>query len=137
MTLGNDQIRRYARHVLLDDVGGIGQQCWLAASVVLERLDAGGQAAALYLAAAGVGTLVVRDAGSVEAPGPLFEVSDVGQPRRAAAAARIAAMTPDVRVVAEGVGLLVAPAADDDSPHAALAAGAAAAREALRKLVQP
>jgi molybdopterin/thiamine biosynthesis adenylyltransferase len=155
--LRDDQIRRYSRHVLLHDVGGIGQARWLAATVVIDRLDAAGQVAALYLAAAGVGTLVVRDAGVVDAPGPLFLAADVGRARAEAGAERVAALNPDARVVArdedrdggvDGVGagagdsadhgrrLTASIAAHDPAdPVAALAAGAAAARSVLRELL--
>jgi adenylyltransferase/sulfurtransferase len=120
-----EQIRRYARHVLLPDVGGTGQRRLLAATVVIDALEGAAEVAAVYLAAAGVGTIVVRDAGAVTEPGWLFEGEDVGRPRRDAARARIAAMNPDVRVVAAGHGELLDPGAD----------GADAALDLIRKLV--
>ncbi len=140
-TLRDDQVRRYSRHVLLPDVGGVGQKRLLAGAVTLDVLDDAGQAAALYLAAAGVGRLIVRDARSVFAPGPLFEVGDVGQARLAAARVRVALLNPDCVVEGGGAGeggggnavaLAIAPAAD---AVAAMAAGTAAARRALRALV--
>jgi adenylyltransferase/sulfurtransferase len=131
--LRDDQIRRYSRHVLLPDVGGVGQARWLAGAVVIERLDEAGQVAALYLAAAGVGTLVVRDRGSVDAPGALFQVGDVGASRLAAAERRVAELNPDARVVADGDGVPVRTAPGHDAVSA-LASGAAAARWALAEL---
>jgi len=80
--LADDQIRRYARHVLLREIGGRGQQRLLAGSVRVEGLGRAADEAARYLAAAGVGTLVLA-------------------PELAAAiASHVAAANPDVRVVA-------------------------------------
>jgi molybdopterin/thiamine biosynthesis adenylyltransferase len=90
--------------VLLPDVGGTGQRRLLEGCVVLDALDAEAEVAAVYLAAAGVGRLVVRDARPVTAPGWLFEADDVGRPRAEAARARIAALNPDVRVLDDGPG---------------------------------
>lgn len=104
MLLAEDQIRRYARHVLLPDVGGTGQRSWLDHRVVIEALEGATEQAVVYLAAAGIGTLVIRDRGRVKAPGWLFEVEDVGQPRLAAAQRRVAALNPDVRVTDTGDG---------------------------------
>ena len=136
MTLRDDQIRRYSRHVLLPDVGGTGQKRLLAGQVAIDVLDAAGQAAALYLAAAGVGTLVVRDRGVVAGAGPLFHAADVGTPCVDAARARVAELNDDCRVVADGEAavVLALPALAD--PVRAMAAGAAAARLALRALVR-
>ena len=61
----DEQVRRYARHVLLPDVGGLGQTALLTASVRVDVHDPAGMTAATYLAAGGVGTLVV---GEVAAP---------------------------------------------------------------------
>lgn len=58
----DDQVRRYARHILLPDVGGLGQTALLVASarVVLRERDPDAElVAATYLASGGVGTLVV------------------------------------------------------------------------------
>ncbi len=127
MSLRDDQIRRYARHVLLPDVGGVGQRRLLEGAVVVDALDGAAEAAVTYLAAAGVGTLVVRDTATVAAPGFLFEAGDVGRPRLEAARARVAALNPDVRVVAAGEGVRLA-----DCPD--LAAAARAALDCVRTL---
>ena len=110
VALRDDQIRRYARHVLLPDVGGRGQERLLAARVVVELgPDRAAEVAALaYLAAAGVGTLVL--AGDVDgllgaeevARGILFGAADQGRPRGQAARARVAALNPDVSIEALG-----------------------------------
>ncbi len=115
MALRDDQIRRYARHVLLPDVGGVGQERLLAAAV---QVDVGpGRdaevAALIYLAAAGIGTLVLAgdpdgEVTAVEAAaGIAYGSADIGRPRRDALAARIAALNPDVKVVT-GAGSPVA-----------------------------
>src|SRR5262249_37500709 len=106
------QIHRYARHVLLPDVGGTGQRRLFAAAVVVDDLDAQAEVAAVYLAAAGIGTLVVTDARPVAAPGWLFEAADVGRPRREAARDRVAALNPDVRVAFVGTGEPLVPGAE-------------------------
>ena len=93
-----------------------------------------GAAALLYLAAAGVGTLVVADARTVapEDVGLLYEVTDVGRPRAAAVAERVAALNPDVRVVAEGDAAHRIAAMSATSDADALVRGAAAAGTIIR-----
>lgn len=61
----DEQVRRYARHVLLPDVGGLGQTALLVASARLELRERDPEAeliAATYLAAGGVGTVIIRGA---------------------------------------------------------------------------
>ncbi|HMG21869.1 MAG TPA: hypothetical protein VK607_11145 [Kofleriaceae bacterium] len=61
----DEQVRRYARHILLPDVGGLGQTALMVASARIELRESEPQAeliAALYLAAGGVGTIVLRGA---------------------------------------------------------------------------
>ncbi|HKE20357.1 MAG TPA: hypothetical protein VKB80_36030 [Kofleriaceae bacterium] len=104
--LRDDQVRRYARHVLLPDVGGRGQARLLAAAVAVE-LGPGRAAevtALAYLAAAGVGRIVLGGdlAGPIGddeiATGVLYGAADRGRPRGQAARERIAALNPDVAV---------------------------------------
>ena len=113
--------------MLLPDVGGVGQRRLFAARALVR--DAAGPAI-VYLAAAGVGTIVLDDAGTVarEDVGWLFELEDVGRPRREAARARIAAMNPDVRVEDAGDGTPV-----DDGRD--LEGGARAARDFLKTVL--
>ena len=61
MTFSDDEIERYARHLVLAEVGGPGQQRLTAARVGLIGLGGVGAPAGLYLAAAGVGTLRLID----------------------------------------------------------------------------
>ncbi|HKA87812.1 MAG TPA: ThiF family adenylyltransferase [Haliangiales bacterium] len=117
-------------------LGQEAQERLLAAAVAVDDAAGAGAAALLYLAAAGVGMLVVTDARAVapEDVGLLYEVADVGRPRAAAAAERLAALNPDARVTAGGdAAHRVAPiAAVSDAD--ALARGAAAAGAIIREI---
>ncbi len=66
MSLSDEQLERYYRHIILDEVGEKGQMKLLNAKVLI--IDAGGlgSPAALYLAAAGVGTIGIADADEVD-----------------------------------------------------------------------
>jgi hypothetical protein len=105
--LSERQIERYARHILLPEIGGEGQRRLLAATVAVElgAARAAEVAALAYLAAAGVGRLVLGGdpAGAIGAdevrPGLLFGVADVGRARGEAARDRIAGINPAVEVV--------------------------------------
>ncbi len=66
MTLTEDQIKRYSRHILLKDVGGKGQEKLLNAKVLVIGAGGLGSPIALYLAAAGVGTLGIVDDDTVD-----------------------------------------------------------------------
>lgn len=94
------QLERYARHILLKEVGGQGQQKLLAARVAV--IGAGGLGAPLiqYLAAAGVGTIGVVDDDRVALSNlqrqVIFRTQDVGAPKTQAAKAFVAALNPDV-----------------------------------------
>jgi molybdopterin/thiamine biosynthesis adenylyltransferase/rhodanese-related sulfurtransferase len=102
--LGSEQLERYKRHLLLDGVGPDGQEKLLASSVLLVGAGGLGSPAALYLAAAGVGRLGLVDFDRVDASNlqrqVLYDSSDVGRPKLAAAAERIAGLNPDVEVQA-------------------------------------
>lgn len=96
-----DQVRRYSRHVLLPDVGGTGQARLLGASAVVDGSGAAGRIAALFLVAAGVGTVFVDgalDAPVLEARFPLGP-GDTGRRLADALAGALAGLNPDVRVV--------------------------------------
>jgi hypothetical protein len=65
----DEQVRRYARHILLPDVGGLGQTALMVASARIELRESEPEAeliAALYLAAGGVGTIVIRGASDAQ-----------------------------------------------------------------------
>jgi adenylyltransferase/sulfurtransferase len=97
-----DEIRRYSRHILLAEVGGVGQAKLKAARVLLLGAGGLGSPLALYLAAAGIGTLGVVDDDTVEISNLQRQVAHttarigVGKAVSAAEAAR--AINPDVRV---------------------------------------
>lgn len=108
-SLTEEQRRRYARHIVLPDVGTRGQQKLLDAKMLIVGAGGLGSPAALYLAAAGVGTLGLVDYDDVELSNlqrqPLHDTSDVGLPKTASAADRIRALNPEVNVITHNVRL--------------------------------
>jgi molybdopterin-synthase adenylyltransferase len=147
MTLAEAQVRRYARHVLLPDVGGRGQERLLGAAIAVPvgPRAAAEVAALIYLAAAGVGTLVVTGEpdGAVTAAeqsaGIAYGVTDVGRPRIEALRERVGAINPEVTVTLSphpGAVLLSAAEPADDVASALIAGGNAAARTIARLLDQ-
>lgn len=138
MSFSPEQVRRYARHVLLPDVGGVGQRRLLAAAARVDAGTAAGRIAAVYLVAAGVGTVALagvddpdRRVTTAEAGFPLV-AADVGRPLAEALADALAGRNPDVRVVAEEVAgaWRLDLAADDTHAGAADAASADADADA-------
>jgi sulfur-carrier protein adenylyltransferase/sulfurtransferase len=101
--LTDAQRDRYSRHLLLPEVGEAGQAKLLAAKVLLLGAGGLGSPAALYLAAAGVGTLGLVDADVVDASNLqrqiLHATSRVGQPKVESAEKAIQDLNPDVKVV--------------------------------------
>jgi adenylyltransferase/sulfurtransferase len=102
-TLRPDQLERYSRHVLIPEVGEEGQLRLLDSKVLLIGAGGLGSPAALYLAAAGVGTLGIIDADVVDTSNLqrqiLHTVDRVGTPKVDSAEATIQALNPDVTVV--------------------------------------
>tara|TARA_R110002012_G_scaffold302549_2_gene503563 strand:+ start:46014 stop:46763 length:750 start_codon:yes stop_codon:yes gene_type:complete len=98
----DDEIERYARHLVLAEVGGPGQQRLKAARVGLVGLGGVGAPAALYLAAAGVGTLRLIDPDTVALSNLqrqiAFSTDAIGQPKVEAGAATLTALNPHVRM---------------------------------------
>ncbi len=97
-----DQLTRYSRHLLLKDVGTEGQTRLLKAKVLLVGAGGLGCPAALYLAAAGVGTLGIIDSDKVDLTNlqrqVLHGTSDVGRPKTESAKEAIGRINPDVKV---------------------------------------
>lgn len=102
MTFSDDEIERYARHLMLAEVGGPGQQRLKAARVALVGMGGIGAPASLYLAAAGVGTLRLIDEDVISLSNLqrqiLFQTNDVGRPKVAVGADRLRALNPHVRI---------------------------------------
>jgi len=98
-----EQRRRYSRHLMLPEVGEEGQRKLLAASVFLVGAGGLGSPAALYLAAAGVGTLGVVDDDVVDASNlqrqVLHATDRIGTPKVDSARRTLAGLNPDVTVV--------------------------------------
>jgi sulfur-carrier protein adenylyltransferase/sulfurtransferase len=98
-----EQIKRYSRHIILPEVGGLGQTKLLEAKVLLVGAGGLGSPAALYLAAAGVGTLGIIDADVVDLSNLqrqiLHTTADVGQAKTESAKDALRALNPDVNVV--------------------------------------
>jgi sulfur-carrier protein adenylyltransferase/sulfurtransferase len=101
-TLTAEQRERYSRHLLLPEVGADGQQKLLDAKVLLLGAGGLGSPAALYLAAAGVGTLGIVDNDAVDVSNLQRQVihsSDrIGVPKVDSAEQTITALNPDVKV---------------------------------------
>ncbi|HEV2532989.1 molybdopterin-synthase adenylyltransferase MoeB [Phenylobacterium sp.] len=102
MVFTDEEIERYARHLVLREVGGPGQQKLKAGSVLIVGAGGLGAPAALYLAAAGVGTVILADPDQVEVSNlqrqVIYTEDDVGRPKPEAAADRLAALNPHIFV---------------------------------------
>lgn len=102
MTLSDEQLSRYARHIVLRELGGAGQVRLLGATVIVIGAGGIGSPALQYLAGAGVGKLVVIDDDSVDLSNlqrqTLFGSADIGTPKANAACAALARLNPDVTV---------------------------------------
>src|SRR2546430_10769671 len=101
-TLAPAELLRYSRHLILPDVGVPGQEKLKAARVLLIGAGGLGSPAALYLAAAGVGTLGLVDFDNVDVTNLqrqiLHGTKDVGRPKLVSARERIADVNPHVRL---------------------------------------
>lgn len=102
--LTEPQIRRYARHIVLAEIGGVGQARLIAARVLV--IGAGGLGAPLlqYLAAAGIGTLGVIDHDRVDLSNlqrqVIHRTADVGLPKVESARRALADINPEIAVIA-------------------------------------
>jgi molybdopterin-synthase adenylyltransferase len=114
--LNTDEIERYARHLVLREVGGPGQAALKRARVLMIGAGGLGAPALLYLAAAGVGTLGVVDDDSVSLSNLQRQVihatGDVGRPKVDSAKAAVGRLNPHVAVEPHGVRLTAANALD-------------------------
>jgi adenylyltransferase/sulfurtransferase len=106
------ELARYSRHILLDELGVAGQQKLAAARVLIIGAGGLGSPAALYLAAAGVGTLGIADFDRVETHNLqrqlLHDDSTVGELKVASAARRLRATNPFITIIEHPEGVTAA-----------------------------
>jgi len=97
-----NQLERYSRHILLDDLGVDGQEKLLEAKVLIVGAGGLGSPAALYLAAAGAGTIGIVDNDCVEVSNLQRQIAhftkDVHVPKVESAAEKMRAINPDITV---------------------------------------
>src|SRR4030042_869697 len=102
MSLTEQQMERYSRHIILEQIGGAGQEKLLASKVLIIGAGGLGSPAALYLAAAGVGTIGIVDADKVELANLqrqiIHHTGDIGADKVASAKSKMRAVNPAVSV---------------------------------------
>lgn len=102
MALTNEQLERYARHIILKDIGLKGQKKLLDARVLIIGAGGLGAPAAMYLAAAGVGTIGIADADEVDLSNLQRQIihttADIGKPKVESAKETMLAINPDIAV---------------------------------------
>ena len=102
--MNDNQLLRYSRHILLDQIGIEGQQALLDAHVLVIGAGGLGSPAAMYLASAGVGKLTLVDDDTVDLTNLQRQIAHVtervGQPKAASARITLHAINPDIEVVA-------------------------------------
>lgn len=100
MTLSDEQLDRYARHIVLRDIGGSGQFRLLQSHVLLIGAGGIGCPAIQYLAAAGVGTISAVDDDIISLSNlqrqVLYSEAEIGQPKVDAAAKAVRRLNPDI-----------------------------------------
>ncbi|MBN8817357.1 MAG: HesA/MoeB/ThiF family protein [Sphingomonas sp.] len=103
MDFSDDQLERYARHIVLREIGGAGQARLRAAHVAIIGAGGIGCPAIAYLAAAGIGTLRVIDPDTVSLSNLqrqiLFGTEDIGKPKAEAAQAAARRINPDCHII--------------------------------------
>jgi adenylyltransferase/sulfurtransferase len=113
--LSDDELERYARHIVLPQVGGVGQRRLKAASVAIVGAGGIGSAVIPSLAGAGIGRLTIIDDDVVDRSNlqrqPIFRDDQIGQAKAELAAAFVRNLNPHVEVSAVG-GRLTAENAD-------------------------
>jgi len=102
MSFSDDEVERYARHIVLREVGGVGQARLKAARVLVVGAGGLGSPVLLYLAAAGVGTIGIVDDDAVSLSNLqrqiAYRMADVGRPKTASAGDAVHAINPGVIV---------------------------------------
>ncbi|GIW47039.1 MAG: thiazole biosynthesis adenylyltransferase ThiF [Deltaproteobacteria bacterium] len=103
MKLTEEQIYRYSRNILLPEVGGSGQEKLLSSKVFCVGVGGLGSPVALYLVAAGVGTIGIADADQVDISNLQRQVihftDDIGKPKTESAKEKLKRLNPDVNVI--------------------------------------
>ncbi|MGQ0670931.1 MAG: molybdopterin-synthase adenylyltransferase MoeB [Actinomycetota bacterium] len=98
-----DQVTRYARHIILPQIGGAGQAKLLDARVLAIGAGGLGSPVSMYLAAAGIGTLGILDFDRVDLTNLqrqiLHSTADVGRPKVESAVDRLRAINPTIEVI--------------------------------------
>src|ERR687884_1245058 len=106
-TFTPEQVQRYARHLILPEVGGAGQRKLMNTSVLLLGAGGLGSPAGMYLAAAGVAKIGIVDFDAVDASNLqrqiLHGVEDLGRPKVDSAADTLINLNPDIEVVKHAV----------------------------------
>ena len=101
--MNDDQLIRYSRHILLPEIDVEGQEKLLAARALIIGAGGLGSPAALYLAAAGVGTIVLADGDTVDMTNLqrqiLHRADTVGQPKVLSGQKALASMNPECVVI--------------------------------------
>ena len=107
MALTDDELDRYARHIVLREVGGVGQRKLKDARVLVIGAGGLGSPVILYLAAAGVGTIGIADFDTVSLSNLQRQIAhrtiDVGRPKTESARDAAVAINPNVRIVTHAV----------------------------------
>lgn len=105
----DQQLERYARHIILPEMGGKGQEKLLQSSVLVVGAGGLGSPLLMYLGAAGIGRIGIVDDDAVDLSNLQRQVihttARIGQPKVESAAAAIAAINPDVKVEPHAVRL--------------------------------
>lgn len=103
MSFSNEQLERYSRHIILKEIGVKGQKKLAAARVLIIGAGGLGSPAAMYLTAAGVGTIGIADADVVDRSNLqrqiLHTTNDLGRPKVESAKETLNAINPDVEVI--------------------------------------
>ncbi len=107
--LTNEEVQRYSRHLIMPEVGVDGQRKLKAARVLCIGAGGLGSPAALYLAAAGVGTIGIVDFDAVDSSNLQRQIihgtPDVGRPKLESAKARLTGLNPNVRILGHETAL--------------------------------
>jgi len=116
MALSDEELERYARHIVLREVGGAGQARLRKARVLVLGAGGLGSPLILYLAAAGIGTIGIVDFDRVSLSNLQRQIAhrtrDVGRPKTQSAAEAVAALNPGTEVELHPVRLTAANALD-------------------------